>query len=246
MGLSIDATIAEHVGDRKDMQDRVTILPSKKLRGTALVVLADGAGGYTGGAAAANQVIATAGNLFESFSPKNEAPRQLLQQIVEEAHTVIKLNRTLTEEEPHATVVAMLLQPTRADWVHVGDSRLYHFEHGKLRHRTPDHSFVEQLVRAGQLLEQDRHSHPRRNLLLQALGHSEQPTPDFGYAAPLAAGDSFLLCSDGLWDYFEDAAIGKALETLAPRKAAEFLVAGARAQGRGKGDNISLAIIKLI
>ncbi len=225
MGLSIDATTAEHIGDRGSMQDRVAIVPSAKLRGTAMVILADGAGGYTGGEAAADQVLATARS--------------------DEAHTIIKLNRILTEEEPHATIVAMILQPDRVDWAHVGDSRLYHFRHGDLRHRTPDHSLVEQLVREGQLGEAERHTHPNRNLLIQALGHSEQPKPDFGATAPLADGDAFLLCSDGLWDYFEDAAIGKALNALPPRKAAELLITAARAKAKGRGDNISLAIVKL-
>src|SRR5215471_4297771 len=127
MPVSVDATTGQHIGDRKEQQDRVAIISSKKARGTALVVLADGAGGYKGGAAAADQVIATAANLFESYSPKQETPAELLRDIVVEAHTVIRLNRVLTEQEPHSTMVAMVLQPDRADWGWVGDSRLYHF-----------------------------------------------------------------------------------------------------------------------
>jgi len=245
MALSVDATTGTHIGDRKEQQDRVAIIPSKRVKGTALVVLADGAGGYTGGAAAASQVVTTATNLFESFSPKDETPEQLLREIVLEAHTVIKLNRILTEEEPHSTFVALLLQPDRADWGHVGDSRLYHFRGAQLMHRTPDHSLVEQLAREGQIKEEDRHNHPNRNLLLQALGQSEVPEPSFGSSAPLADGDTFLLCSDGLWDYFSNAELGKILSTLPPRKAAEMLVTGARGRANGKGDNLTLALVKL-
>jgi len=245
MALSLDATTGTHIGDRKEQQDRVAIIPSRRLKGTALVVLADGAGGYTGGAAAAEQVIRTATNLFENFSPKDESPEQLLREIASEAHMVIKLNRILTEEEPHSTYVAMLLQPDRVDWGHVGDSRLYHFRGARLMHRTPDHSLVEQLVREGQLREEDRHSHPNRNLLLQALGQAEAPEPTFGGSRPLADGDTFLLCSDGLWDYFSDAELGKILSTLPPRKAAEMLVTGARGRANGKGDNLTLALVKL-
>ena len=67
MPVSVDATTGQHLGDRQEQQDRVAIIPSKRLRGTALVILADGAGGYKGGAAAADQVIGTAANLFEAF-----------------------------------------------------------------------------------------------------------------------------------------------------------------------------------
>jgi serine/threonine protein phosphatase PrpC len=245
MPVSLDATTGQHLGDRAEQQDRVAIIPSKKLKGTALVIVADGAGGYKGGAAAAEQVIGTALNLFENFAPKSETPQDLLRQISLEAHTVIRLNRVLTEEEPHSTFVAMLLQPDRVDWGWVGDSRLYHFNGASLRSRTKDHSFVQQQIDEGQWREQDRHKHPNRNLLLQALGHSETPLPSFGATAPLAANDTFLLCSDGLWDAFTDAEIGKALATLPPRKAAETLISIARTRAKGRGDNVSVAIVKL-
>lgn len=245
MPLALDATTAAHIGDREEQQDRVAIIPSKRARGTALVVLADGAGGYTGGAAAAEQVIATAAHCFEGFSPKTDSATTLLGEIVHEAHTVIKLNRTLTEEEPHSTFVAMVLQPERADWAHVGDSRLYHFRSATLVSRTPDHSLVEQMIREGSLKESERKSFPQKNMLLQALGGPETPVPTFGGTSPLAPGDTFMLCSDGLWDYFDNAELGKVLSTLPPRKAAEMLIAAARVRANGRGDNCTLAIIKL-
>jgi serine/threonine protein phosphatase PrpC len=245
MLLSIDAITAQHIGDRQEQQDRVAILPSRRAHGCVLVILADGAGGYKGGAAAAEQVLSTATNLFENFSPKTETPRALLNEIISEAHVVIRLNRTLTEEEPHSTVVAMLLQPDRADWAYVGDSRLYYFHDASLKARTCDHSFVETEIHQGRWREEDRHRHPNRNLLLQALGHSENPLPTFGNAAPLLAGDSFLLCSDGLWDCLSDAELGKAIDALAPRHAAEAMINAARQRSEGRGDNASLAIVKL-
>jgi serine/threonine protein phosphatase PrpC len=245
MPVSLDATTGQHLGDRAEQQDRVAIIASKKLKGTALVVVADGAGGYKGGAAAAEQVIATSVSLFENFSPKTESPQDLLREIVVEAHTIIRLNRVLTEEEPHSTFVAMILQPDRVDWGWVGDSRLYHFNGAKLMSRSKDHSYVQQQIDEGQWREEDRHKHPNRNLLLQALGHSEPPAPSFGATAPLAANDTFLLCSDGLWDYFSDAELGKVLAAMPPRKAAEMLIGAARARAKGRGDNVSVAIVKL-
>jgi len=245
MPIVLDATTGSHLGDRAEQQDRIAIIPSRIAPGTVLAVLADGAGGYTGGAAAAQQVIATATSLFERFTPKTDAVEQLLADIVEEAHTVIKLNRVLTEEEPHSTFVALVLQPDRADWAHVGDSRLYHFREAALQWRTPDHSIAEQMIREGKLTEATRRTFRNRNILLQALGGADTPMPTLGGTRPLRPGDTFLLCSDGLWDYFTDAELGQALAALPPRKTAEMLIGAARVRSKGRGDNVSVIIIKL-
>jgi len=245
MTITIDATTGSHLGDRAEQQDRVAIVPSKIAPGTVLAVLADGAGGYTGGAAAAEQVVATATNVFARFTPATDPVEQLLAEIVQEAHTVIKLNRVLTEEEPHSTFVALVLQPNRADWAHVGDSRLYHFRDATLQSRTADHSIAEQMIREGKLTEATRHSFRNRNILLQALGGPDMPAPSFGGTRPLRPGDTFLMCSDGLWDYFSDTELGQALSALAPRKAAEMLIRTVRVRAKGRGDNASVVIVKL-
>jgi serine/threonine protein phosphatase PrpC len=245
MPLCLDATTAQHIGDRSEQQDRVAIFPSQRAKGTALVILADGAGGYAGGAQAAQQVMATATQLFENFSPKTDSAERLLGEMIQEAHTVIKLNRVLTEEEPHSTFLAMVLQPERADWAHVGDSRLYHFRGARLQSRTSDHSLVEQMIRNGELKESERRTFPSKNMLLQAIGGPETPAPSFSATLPLQAEDTFLLCSDGLWDYFTDAELSKVLSMLPPRKAAETLIRSARTRAQGRGDNCSLALVKV-
>ena len=110
-----------------------------------LAVVADGMGGHTGGAMAAQQVVSTAQQIFENYSTKDESPQKLLTSIVHESHLIVTLSSYTSEQEPHSTVVAMLLQKDRADWAHVGDSRLYHFRGQPLVQRTVDHSYVEQL-----------------------------------------------------------------------------------------------------
>lgn len=244
MPLHLDAVSAQHLGDRQEQQDRILICAHPRVRGAALALVADGAGGHKGGAAAAEQAMRTARQLFERWSPHDEPAQTLLTSIVNEAHTIIRLNRALTEEDPHSTLVAMLIQEDRADWTHVGDSRLYHFVGPKLRLRTRDHSLVEAQISQGQWPEAERNTHPNRNLLLQALGHSEPPQPDFGQTPSLRAGDTFLLCSDGLWGYFSDTELGKVVQALPPRDAAQTLVNAARKRAQGRGDNLSLAILK--
>ena len=76
MPITVDACAAQHQGDRKEQQDRIAILQHARQRGVALAVVADGMGGHTGGALAAEQVIHTAKTCLEHFSP-SEVTRTL-------------------------------------------------------------------------------------------------------------------------------------------------------------------------
>ncbi|MGI9026786.1 MAG: PP2C family protein-serine/threonine phosphatase [Burkholderiaceae bacterium] len=242
--LRISACTGQHIGDRTEQQDRVDIFTSRRLPDSALFVVADGMGGKTGGAMAARQVMSTAKNLFAEYSI-GDSIHSLLTEIVNEAHLVIRLSALSNEKEPHSTIAAMVVQPDRADWAHVGDSRIYRFRGGKLLGRTADHSYVEQLVTQGKLDPHAAHAHRLSNLLTHALGTSKQPSIDFGNVDSLSSGDTFLICSDGLWHYFTDAELAVVMATYPPRKASERLIDLARERAEGGGDNCSLAIVRL-
>jgi len=246
MPLRIDACAAQHQGDRKEQQDRVAILPHARSRGVALVVVADGMGGHTGGALAAEQVLHTARNNLENFAPAEESPRRMLESSMSEAHTMIKASRFINEKDPHSTVVMLLLQPGKVTWAHCGDSRLYCFRGNKLRQRTVDHSYVEHLVANGRITAEQALTHPNRNVLLTSLGGQDEPTFAFAELQDLAGGDAFVLCSDGLWAYFDDAELGRIVSENSARDACEILIDQARLRAAGSGDNVSLAIIKLV
>lgn len=245
MPLQLDVCVSQHIGDRHEQQDRVALLPHPRLRGVVLAVVADGMGGHEGGALAAEQVIHTARQCLEGYSPSEDTPEELLRMIFDEAHTLIRAGRFINEKDPHSTGVVLLLEPTRATWAHCGDSRLYWFRNGQLQQRTDDHSYVGQLVRDGKISEEEASFHPNRNVLLTALGGRETPLVDIGHNDALAAGDAFLVCSDGLWGYFADAELGSLVATQSAREAAEEMMRRARSRGRGEGDNLSLALVRL-
>jgi len=247
MPISLDACVAQHKGDRREQQDRAAILPHPRGGGVVLAVVADGMGGHTGGVIAAQQVIHTARNNFEGFSVRSESARTLLESSINEAHMQIKASRFINEKDPHSTVVLLLLQPGRVSWAHCGDSRLYHFRGDRLVFRSTDHSYVEQLLRHGKITPEQALVHPYRNILLTSLGGVEAPRIAFGEAQDLQAGDTFLLCSDGLWAYFTDQELGWVINGCgSAREASELLIGRARAMGNGDGDNLSMAILKLI
>lgn len=248
MKYKIEAATGQHIGDRTEQQDRTALITAPKAPGYVMAVLADGMGGLAGGALAAEQVIRTAQQNFEQFSPLTDDVSAMLHAIGHEAHTLIRLNSFSSDKMPHSTVVMLVLTPDNtAYWAHAGDSRLYRFSGPNCAERTVDHSFVEKLVREGKLSREDAKEHRLANLLVNVLGTSTGEL--FVTTARhdgLKAGDAFLLCSDGLWKYFSDAELGAAIAMNSPRDASEMLINKARERAAGtNADNCSLAIVRL-
>ncbi len=245
----IEAGTGQHIGDRKEQQDRTALFAAPRAPGYVMAVLADGMGGLSGGALAAEQVIRTAKQAFDHFSPQTDDVAKMLESIAHDAHTIIKLTSFSSEKNPHSTMVALVITPERtAVWAHVGDSRLYRFDGPNCAERTIDHSFVEMLVREGKLSREEAQNHRLSNVLVSALGsHDREPQVTLRRYDGLKAGDSFLLCSDGLWHYFSDAEVGAAVAMNSPRQASEMLINKARERTTdGSGDNCTLAIVKLV
>jgi len=242
----LSAATGMHRGDRQYQQDQVELLPHGRIPGCALAVLADGMGGKSGGRKAADQVIMVARQLYERFSPHNDDAPDLLRQIVNEAHLMIKLTAITAEEEPHSTIAAFLLQPTLVcDYVHAGDSRVYHFRGTEMVSRTMDHSYVQRLIDEGKLTEEQANTHPQGNLLTGCLGTQAEPPTTLGHIDRVQPGDTMMCCSDGLWHYFTPRELGATVQALPPREAIEMLVGKARQRARGGGDNLSLAVVRI-
>jgi serine/threonine protein phosphatase PrpC len=245
-GYRLVAATGIHRGDRAYQQDQVEIIPHPRAKGCALAVLADGMGGKSGGRKAADQVILTTKQLFERYGPKNDDPAEMLKQIVMESHLMIKLTAITAEEEPHSTIAAFLIGPEReCDYVHAGDSRVYHFRGPDMVERTTDHSYVQRLISEGKITEEQANTHPQGNLLTGCLGTQNDPPLATARIDKLEVGESMLACSDGLWHYFTPKELGAIVHALPPREASEMLVSKARQRGRGAGDNLSLALIRI-
>lgn len=245
-GYRITASTGIHKGDRDYQQDQVNLFTHPRVKGCFLGIVADGMGGRSGGRKASDQVMMTAKQLFDRFSPEADDAPITLKQIVDEAHTVIKLTAVSAEEEPHSTLAAFLINPSGdCHWIHTGDSRIYHFQGNTLVHRTKDHSFVQTLVDKGELTEDEANIHPQSNILMGCLGTEDSP-PFAEHRIPrLQIGDSLMACSDGLWHYFSIEEMGSALAMLSPREATEFLIQKARTRAQRTGDNLSLVIVRL-
>lgn len=245
-GYRLTASTGIHKGDRDYQQDQVMLLTHARVPSCVLAVLADGMGGRSGGRKASDQVMMTARQLFERYSPETDDAAAALMQLVQEAHTVIKLTAISAEEEPHSTVAAFLINPGGdCHWAHAGDSRIYHFHGDKFIKRTMDHSYVQELVNRGEITEEEARVHPQSNILLGCLGSENEPMVDVHFISRLRVGDVLMACSDGVWHYFNTAEFGSILSTLSAREASEFLIEKARTRANGGGDNLSLVVVKL-
>jgi PPM family protein phosphatase len=245
-GFKLTASTGIHKGDREYQQDQVALIAHPRAAGCVLAVVADGMGGRSGGRKAADQVMMTARQLFERYSPQVDEAPALLRKIVQEAHIVIKLTAISAEQEPHSTIAAFLINPGGdCHWVHAGDSRIYYYRNSELVKRTSDHSYVQTLVNKGEITEDEANVHPQSNILLGCLGTEEDPPIDTHFVPLLLPGDILMACSDGVWHYFSPKELGSVLSQLSPREATEFLIQKARQRARGSGDNLSLVVIKL-
>ena len=244
----IEAGTAQHIGNRPQQNDRVALMTGARAPGYVLAILSDG----VAGAAASEQVLHTAKQVFDQFKPGDqpgvERLEQLLRDIVQETHMVIKMNAVTTKLETHASFVGLLLSPHgEAVWAHVGDSRLYHFHDGDCLARTSDAAYIEHLVSSDRLPPEAAKNHRKSKLLLNLMGNGrKEPFVTVGHHAGLAAGDVFLLASDGLWHFFTDAELGAATARATPRQASEMLINKAAERSQGKGGNCTMAIVKLV
>jgi PPM family protein phosphatase len=184
-------------------------------------VLADGAGGHQRGAEAAQRAVDCIEQLLRedtaAFSPDN------LTRIVQAAHRELQSHQQSDDlnARMHCTIVLLWIDPAVAHvmWTHVGDSRLYRIRHGRTDIVTADDSVVHRMVQAGLITADQSHQHPQKNQLLAALGVAEEIEPHtVARPVELHEGDAFLLCSDGWWEAFDDAALADSLmRALAPQ-----------------------------
>jgi len=171
--------------------------------GDDLFVLADGMGGHRGGEVASAEAVA---GVLGSF---DERTRAGLARAVDRANQAV-FGRAAGDVDLFGmgtTLCALALARSEGGDVlavaNVGDSRVYRYGDGRLTQVSDDHSLVADLVRAGDLTEEEAARHPQRNILTRALGIESALSVDT-WELPIQADDRYLLCSDGLFNEIDD------------------------------------------
>jgi protein phosphatase len=201
-------------------------------------------GGHAAGREAAELAIATICMTFDQ-TPEGADPTQTLRTAIYEANCAVHTMHTneIAFGRPGCTVVAVLMHPNGTEVAHVGDSRAYLVHEGQITRITRDHSIVQELVDRGLITAQQAARHPDASRITRALGMVPDVEVDVR-PSPVThvAGDSFVLCSDGLTDLVDDEEIRTAVETATPAEAVDRLVDLANA--RGGHDNITVLVLR--
>ncbi len=216
-----------------------------------LAVVADGLGGHDAGEVASMEAV----KIFEKEAKKisakltTEERGNYLSLIIGKANEKVyklaqaKMKHGKNKNGMGTTVVAAVVDPKGIVVAHVGDSRAYLLHNNGLYQMTEDHTFVNLLIKNGQISEEEAYHHPKRNVLTRAVGTAEEVDVDIS-DNPWKTDDIILLCSDGLTSMIDDRDIGWVLSStsISLEEKADRLIE--LALNAGGTDNISLILLQ--
>ena len=228
---------------RDHNEDSVVI--TENLNKEILLTVADGMGGHNAGEVASSIAITHIGKRFRELSTVGNKEDAIiwLRETVSEVNTLIN-NYTIDHPESSGMGTTLVLALVTNDFLlfgNIGDSSGYVIKNHKLQKITINHTLVNMLVKSGELTEEEAKNHPRKNVLMRALGSAKSVELDiFDVETDV---DGILLCSDGLTNMLDDDQISKVLsEDLTIEEKLLKLIY--KCNNRGGNDNISAAYLE--
>jgi serine/threonine protein phosphatase PrpC len=228
---------ASNVGTvRKVNEDAVLERPE-----IGLWAVADGMGGHDAGNVASRMIVETLGAL--------EKPEALNDYVTRIENCILDANQRLLEYSEimldgrivGSTFIGLMIYGQVGVCLWMGDSRLYRYRGQGLTQLSRDHSQVSELLQAGIITEAEAVNHPESNVITRAVGTSDEPYIDMD-VFDVQIGDTFLLCSDGLYNAVNKETIAMHLGTQNPDTMVTGLIGSALKNGAS--DNVSVVVIK--
>lgn len=222
-------------------------------------VLSDGIGGHRAGEVAAELAVDHISQVVAESNGGN--PLGIMENAIHSASEAIA-HRSASDHEHHgmgATCACAWVIGDRLYTSHVGDSRIYFLRKGRMHQITTDHTWVQEAIERGVIQPEDARNHPNAHVIRRYLGSLTPPEVDFrlklddsddnsqaqnNQGMTLEAGDTLLVCSDGLTDMVWTDEIQKTLgESENPKVAVQRLVA--LANERGGHDNVTVIVMSM-
>jgi len=210
-----------------------------------LAIIADGMGGHQAGDVAsqmATSLIQKKWGEMEKLDQPDASEKWLSTVIAELNKSIFDYSLKNTEYEGMGTTIVIAICTHEFITIaHIGDSRCYLLNENGFMQITEDHSLVNELLRAGQITKDDAEHHPRKNILLKALGTEEAVAEDV-QTISWEEGNKLLLCSDGLTNKLSDEELKEFIQSGKDLKQTGLDMIQL-ANDRGGEDNISLIIL---
>lgn len=226
---------ATNVGKvRKNNEDAFKISDKENI-----YLLADGMGGHLGGEFASSMAVQDLEKLLIDVKNKTE-----IKEAIEEVNRKI-YQKSLEDENLSGMGTTLSLVKILEDhlyFANIGDSRIYRLKDGSLTQMTIDDSYVNYLLEVGAITSDQAKDHPKKNVLLKALGTTED-IEVFVQEVQWQEDDLYLLCSDGLTNMLDEEEIQEILSSYEAKEAVDILID--RALGRGGKDNITVIILTI-
>ncbi|WP_175425574.1 PP2C family protein-serine/threonine phosphatase [Trinickia violacea] len=209
-------------------------------------IVLDGMGGHAGGGIAAELAVQVLQRHFETLTSLASV-EAVLRSAFADANAAVYARSHSGDPATRGmgtTAVVMLIAGWRLMLAHVGDSRAYLLTRsGALQRLTKDHSRIQRLVDTGLLTDAQAATHPDAGILERAIGHAPQVEVEVGQWLRVRAGETCLLCSDGLCGYIGDADIAAIMRSdRTPQELADELVR--LALERGGADNVTVQVVR--
>ena len=228
---------------RSHNEDSVTIV--KNSANEMLMIVADGMGGHGAGEVASSMVVTHIGARFSELSTigtKLDAVNWLKENVDEINNNIIKYG----EENPDSsglgtTVVMALLTKEFLIFCNIGDSSGFVLKNGVLHKITKEHTLVNFLVETGELSPEEALNHPKKNVLMKALGAADKQELDVFDVDPNV--DAIMLASDGLTNMLSKDQIEKVLNEEGINEEEKLIKLIKKCNARGGTDNISIAYL---
>jgi protein phosphatase len=212
-----------------------------------LLVVADGMGGHKAGEVASKTVVKSIEEYFKTQENglEKDALNSLKNSIIKANQEVIQASNDKEElRGMGSTCTAMLILNNKTFLAHVGDSRAYLARGEKITQLTKDHTLAEKMFDSGIISKEEAKTSPHRNMLIKAVGISDEIEVETYEPLNINEGDIFLLCSDGLTEHIDEEEIFSILNIYEPDEACKLLVN--IANKRGGKDNITVQIAKVV
>ena len=216
--------------------------------GPRLLIVADGMGGHAAGELASATAVATLAEMADDELGQGEALTRLAAAVDAAGASIGEVVADSPELAGMGTTATALYwlpegESAKIAIVHVGDSRAYLLRNSELSQITHDHTYVQTLVDAGRISEDEASVHPRRNLLMRALDGVQPVEPDLSIREA-RAGDRYLICSDGLTGTVSNAELAEMLGSGEPTGTVISLVE--LALSRGAPDNVTVVVAHVV